>query len=150
MAIPNNKPLMAIQGNTLPVRITAANTASDGSGTLGTNIFQLLESSATGAGTTITGVVFTSAQSTNAASAARVCRIFLTDAAGSNPGLVGEVALASGTRSNTVVGPTNTFWFARPLALRPGQKLLVSQSIRVTAADDTDVYALAGDYAQDA
>lgn len=147
MAIANNKPIFIIKGNTVPVRISAANTAADGSGTVGTDIFQLIAVDSAGAGSVILGVVFTSAQGTVGASAARVCRIFFTDTAGANPRIVGEVAFPAITRSATVIGATNTFWFPRPVTLLPGQKVLVSQSVRATAADDTDAYALSGDYA---
>ena len=142
----NQKPIFPIIGNSVGVIINAANTAADGSGTIGTNLFLLINSDAVKSGTVIKAVVFTSSQSVVGASVAKVCRIYMSDAAGVNAGIVGEIVLPDATRSNTAIGPTATFYFPVPFSLQPGQKIYVSQSVRATSADDTYAYPIAGDY----
>lgn len=146
MATANTKPIFAIKGNSGGVLMNAASTAVDGTGTVGTDIFKVLESPSAGAGTIVTAIVFTSSQTTAGASTPRMCRIFLTDSSGANPGIVGEIPLPSVTRSDSIIGATATFYFPKPLVLSPGQRILVSQSKRTTTADDTYAYAIAGDY----
>lgn len=136
----NTAPIFTLSGKMIGVLIAAANTAADGSGTLvdlitgGTN------------GTRVEGVIFTNSQGTVGAAAAKVCRIFITDASGANPYIIGEVALAATTRSSTSIGQTGTFFFPKPLLLKPGQKLQVTSTVRATSADDIVAVPIAGDY----
>lgn len=120
--------------------IALANTARDGSGTLLT----LFTSGANGS--RVDFITFTSSQVTPAASAARVQRIFLTDTAGANPKLIGEIALPAVTPSATAIGATTTFTFTNGLIINVGQIVKVSQSVYGSAADATDVVARGGDY----
>jgi hypothetical protein len=75
-----------------------------------------------------------------------VHRIFLTDASGTTPTLVGEVATATATRSVSAVGATSIFTFDQPLIMKSGQLLRVIQSVYAGAQDRFDAFAYAGDY----
>lgn len=119
---------------------TAANTASDGSGSLITLFTAGTE------GSRVEQVVFRNAQVTPALSSAMIGKIFLTDAAGANPKLVGEVLLAATTRSNTVAGASGTHTFSPPLLMAAGQILKICQSAYAGAQDLLSVTAYGGDY----
>ena len=136
----NTSPIFTLIPEATTANIAAANTARDGSGTLvslftaGTN------------GSRIDFITFTSAQATPAASALRVCRVFLTNTSGANPRLISEVALAAVTASNTAIGATATITFTNGLVIASGQQIRVTQSVYGSAADATDVIARGGDY----
>lgn len=136
----NTIPVFTKKGNMIPVTIAAANTASDGSGTLVTLV------TAGADGTRVDGLKVTNGQVTPAASSAMVVRAFLTDAAGANAKLVGEIALPAATRTASVIGSTNTLIFSPALILEPGQLLRVAQSVYAGAQDTNSVIAYAGDY----
>lgn len=134
----NTVPIFLKEGNSVGVLINAANTAADGSGTLFTLLTATLD------GSRIEGVNFTSSQATVGASVAKVCRMFITDASGANPYLIGEVVLPAATRSATAIGATAIFWFAKPKVLISGQIVKVSQSLCATAADNTTAFPIGG------
>lgn len=136
----NTIPVFIKQGNFLPARISAANTASDGSGTLVTLVTAATD------GTRVDGVRFRNSQATAAASSNMVHRIFLSDAAGANPRLIGEVATAAATRSTTAIGATSIYTFDQPVIMKSGQVMTVIQSVYASAADQFDAIAYAGDY----
>ena len=136
----NITPIFVLKGNTKPARIAAANTASDGSGTLVT----LVTAGADGA--RVDGVRFRNSQVTAGITSALVHRIFLSDTAGINPRLIGEVATATATRSLTVVGATSIFTFDQPIIMLSGQIMSVVQSIYTGVGDQFDACAFAGDY----
>lgn len=137
----NVTPIFTKQGNFTPARIAAANTASDGSGTLVTVV------TATTDGTRVDGVRFRNSQATAAASSAMLHRIFLTDTLGANPRLVGEVVTAAATRNNTTTaGASSIYTFDQPVIMKSGQLLQVCQSVYASAADQFDAIAYAGDY----
>ena len=136
----NITPIFTLTPNSIPVHIAAANTASDGSGTLAS----LLTGGTSG--TRVDSVTFRNAQATAAASSAMVGRTFLSDASGANFRIVGEVAIATATRSTTVVGATSTITFNPALMLKSGQILSVTQSVYVGVADQNSAIASAGDY----
>jgi hypothetical protein len=121
-------------------QIAAANTARDGSGTLVTAF------TAGSNGSRIDFIKFTSSQATAAASALRVCRVYLTDTSGANPTLIEEVLLPAVTASNTVIGSTVTITFSNGLCIASGQQIRVSQSIYGSAADGTSVLVRGGDF----
>jgi len=121
-------------------RISAANTARDGSGSL-------VDSFTAGAsGSRIDSIVFTSAQASVGASAARVQRVALTDTSGINPRLIAEVAMTAVTSSNTAIGATQTIIFTNGLVIKSGQLIKTWQSIYGSAADQTDVLVKGGDF----
>ena len=136
----NTSPIFTLTGNFLPGRIAAANTASDGSGTLVTVVTAGID------GTRVDGVRFRNSQATAAASSNMVHRIFLTDTLGANPRLIGEVATATATRSTTVIGATSIFTFDQPIIMQSGQLLRVCQSVYVGVQDQFDATAYAGNY----
>ena len=136
----NTKPIFINQGNVNPGRIAAANTASDGSGTLVTLV------TADADGTRIDGVRFRNAQATNAASSAMVHRIFLSNTGGTNYRLVGEIATAAATRSASAIGATSIYTFDQPIVMLPGQVLAVCQSVYAGVQDQFDACPFAGDY----
>lgn len=136
----NTSPIFTLKGNFKPARIAAANTASDGSGTLVTLVTAGTD------GTRVDGVRFRNSQATAAASTAMVHRVFLTDTAGANPRLIGETITAAATRSNTVIGATSIVTFDQPVIMLSGQIMSVCQSAYAGAQDQFDAIAYAGDY----
>jgi hypothetical protein len=136
----NLKPIFIKQGNFTPARIAAANTAADGSGALVTTV------TATTDGTRVDGIRFINSQATAAASGAKVLRAFLSDNAGANFRIIGEVAMAAATRSTTVVGATAIITFDQPIIMKSGQIISTNMSVYAGAQDQTDACGFAGDY----
>jgi len=136
----NTTPIFINQGNFTPGRIAAANTASDGSGTLVTVV------TAGANGTRVDGVRFINSQVTAAAAGAKVFRIFLSDTDGSVYRIVGEINATAATRSNTAIGQTAVYSFDQPLIMQSGQILAVVQSVYAGVQDQTDAVAFAGNY----
>lgn len=136
----NTSPIFTLTGNMIPVSIAAANTASDGSGSLVTLV------TAGTNGTRVDGVTFRNGQATAAASSAMVVRVFLSDAAGANFKCIGEAALPAATRSTTVIGTTVTITFSQPIIMKSGQIMSVAQSVYAGAQDLNSVIAYGGDF----
>ena len=136
----NTTPIFILGGNVSTATIAAANTASDGSGTLVTLV------TAGSNGTRVDSVRFRNSQATAAASSNMVHRIFLSDAAGSNPRLIGEVTTAATTRSTSAIGATSIFTFDQPVIMKSGQIMYVIQSVYAGVQDRFDAFAYAGDY----
>ena len=136
----NTTPIFILTGNIAIATIAAANTASDGSGTLVTLV------TAGSNGARVDSVRFRNSQATAAASSNMVHRIFLTNDAGNTPTLIGEVATAAATRSVSAVGATSIFTFDQPVIMKSGQLLRVIQSVYAGAQDRFDAFAYAGDY----
>jgi hypothetical protein len=136
----NTTPIFIKQGNFTPARIAAANIVSDGSGTLVTLVTAATD------GTRVEGVRFRNAQVTPAASTAMMHRIFLSNTAGTNFRLIGEVAVGAATRSNTVAGATSIIVFDYPIIMLSGQIISVCQSAYAGAQDQFDACAFAGDF----
>ena len=135
----NITPIFVLAGNIKPARIAAANTAADGSGTLVTLII------AGASGSRVDGVRFRST-AVFATSTANVHRIFLSDTAGTNDRLIGEVATATATRSATAVGATSIFTFDQPIIMLSGQIMSVNQCNYAGTQDQFDACPFAGDY----
>jgi hypothetical protein len=136
----NTQPVFTKTPNSIPTEISAANTASDGSGAL----VQLL--SAGVEGSLVQKVVFRNAQIVPAVSSAMVCRIFVSDAGGLNFKLVGEVALPAATRSASAIGAVAEFVFSPAYTLKDGQKMSVAKSVHAGVQDLVSVCAYAGDF----
>lgn len=136
----NTSPIFTVSGNFTPARIAAANTASDGSGTLVTLV------TAGANGSRVDGVRFRNAQLTNAASSNMVHRIFITNTLGANPRLIAEIATPAATRSATAIGATSIYTFDQPIIMQSGQLMSVCQSVYASAADQVDACAFAGNY----
>lgn len=140
----NTSPIFVKQGNFTPARLTAANTASDGSGTVGTTIFNVVTAAVDG--TRVDGIRFRNSQATAALSSNMVHRIFLTDTSGANARLIGEVATSAATRSVSAIGATSIYTFDQPVVMLTGQVMRVCQSVYAGAQDQFDAHAFAGDY----
>jgi hypothetical protein len=136
----NTTPIFIKQGNFTVGRISAANTASDGSGSLVTIVTATID------GTRVDGVRFINSQATAAISGAKVLRIFLSDSLGTNYRLVGEVAMTTATRSTTAIGATAIYTFDQPIIMKSGQIMSVCMSVYAGVQDQTDACAFAGDY----
>lgn len=136
----NTSPIFTLNGNFLPTRISAANTASDGSGTLVTLVTSGVD------GTRVDGVRFRNSQATAATSSAMVHKIFLTNTSGTNPRLIGEIATPAATRSTSAIGSTSIFIFDQPIIMKSGQIMSVCQSVYAGVQDQFDVIAYAGDF----
>ena len=136
----NTSPIFTLTASNPTAAIAAANTASDGSGTLVT----LLTAGANGS--RVDAITFLNAQITPAASSAMQVHAFVTDTGGINPRHLAEALLPAATRSATVLGATVTIVFNPPLVIGSGQIVKVTQSVYAGAADLTHVYARAGDF----
>ena len=132
----NTTPVFGKNGFLGFARPGAANTASDGSGTCP----DLFVAGADGA--RVDYITITNSQVTAGASAANLCRVFVTDSVGANPRLLQECLLAAATRSATVQGATNTISFPGGLKLVSGQKLTCNQHVYATATDLIDFVAV--------
>lgn len=124
---------------TKQARLTAANTARDGSGTL----VDLITGGSSG--TRVDRITFISAQATAAANSAMVFRVFITDTSGANPRLFAESAVSAVTASNTAVGARVQTVFMGGVFLESGQKIQVCKSVHAGVQDQVDVHCEAGD-----
>ena len=147
----NQQPIFVIQGNFTPARITNLNTASDGSGVVGSTIFPLVTSATDG--TRIDGVRFYNSGSATAGSPpAKVFRIFISDTTGAvaTNRLIGEVGQGTTpAKSNNAASVTCLYTFDQPIILKAGQIMYVtmSQAVAYTSStDQTDACAFAGNY----
>jgi hypothetical protein len=136
----NINPIFTLTPNSIPTFSAAANTGSDGSGALITLV------TAGANGTRVDQVTFRNAQLTPAASSTMLCKVFLTDASGLNPQIVGEVALPAATRSATIIGATGVVTFSPALVMKSGQILKICQSVFAGVQDRISVVANAGDF----
>jgi hypothetical protein len=136
----NTNPIFTLTPNVGLASVAAANTASDGSGTLVT----LFTAGANGS--RVERIRYSNAQITAAASSAMVIRFFVTDNAGANPKLLAEVALATATRSTTVVGASGILTFANGLVIPTGTIIKVIQSVYAGAQDLMHYVAEGGDF----
>lgn len=121
-------------------QLAAANTASDGSGTL-----EELFTAATN-GSRVDRITVTNAQAAPAASSAMLVKVFVSDTTGAAPTLYAEAMLPATTRSNTATGANFPFTFLGGLLLKSGQKILISQSIYAGVQDRTAWVLEGGDY----
>lgn len=145
----NTDPIWTKQGAYGAVAITAANTSSQGGGTIGTDIFLAFTADATN-GSYIREVRFVLGESTiNTASTATVGRIFISSQSSgattsANTDLLAEVALASQTPSSTAPGvpivvPIN-------FILPAGKVLLVTNHAAPAANTQWKALVIAGHY----
>lgn len=122
------------------VRINAANTARDGSGTL----FGLCTGGTSG--TRVDTIIFEHASSgaTPGGFTPGVGRVFLSDSGGTNFRLYSEVLLARVVESNTVLGARQIIRFYNGLCLPPNVVVAVAQSAWTSTTDNFDVTAEGG------
>ena len=115
-------------------RLTTANTARDGSGTL-TNVL-------TGAtnGTRVDRITFVTATSgQTTVNSAQVFRVFISNTSGSSFRLFAENAVGAVTPSASAVGARAQIVFMGGLFLENGQVLAVTQSANAGNQDQVDV-----------
>ena len=146
----NTTPIFTLKGNFTPARINATNTASDGSGTIGSTIFTIVTAGIDG--TRVDGIRFwNSGSGTSGAPNAKVMRIFLSDTTGAlaTNRLIGEIGGLTTVKSNIAPTATNIYTFDQPIIMRSGQVMYVtmSQSAAYSSTlDQMDALAYAGDY----
>lgn len=146
----NNDPIYSRVGKLGHVAVTAANTSSQGGGTVGTDIFLAFTADATN-GSFVRDIRLSATASAAAtATTATVARIFIStvtsgSTTSSNTHLFAEVALASQTADQTtsatypVVVPMN-------IALPPGYAILVTNHAAPAANTQWKVVTTGGDY----
>jgi hypothetical protein len=120
--------------------IAAANTARDGSGTIVTAF------TAGSNGSYIKRVTFTSSQATAAASSAMVVRIWISTDAGTSWTLKTEIAVATVTSSNTVIGSIGLYEPSAGLQIDAGALIGVTQSVYAGVQDRMAVVVEGADY----
>jgi hypothetical protein len=146
----NTTPIFTLKGNFTPVRINATNTASDGSGTIGSTIFTIVTAGVDG--TRVDGIRFwNSGSATTGTPNTKVMRIFLSDTTGAlaTNRLIGEIAGLITAKSNVAVTANNIYTFDQPIIMRSGQVMYVTMSQAVaysSTLDQMDAIAYAGDY----
>ena len=136
----NINPVFGLTPNNGRARLTAANTASDGSGTLVT-LF-----TAGSNGSIVDRIRYMNSQATAALSSAMVIRVFETDNAGANPRLILEFPVAAATRSTTAIGAGNYIDIPGGKKLVASALLKVIQSVYAGAQDQMDITAEGWDY----
>lgn len=138
----NTDPIFPVIPGTPPgVIVNAANTARDGSGS---NFFTCYTCGANGG--VLRKIRFTNSSATVGVGVLKVLRIWVTDASGANPLMVGEPVIVAATSSNTVAGQT-ILWIADdPIPLKSGQLVKITASLAATSADYTFAYPIVGDY----
>ena len=140
----NTSPIFILTPNLGTTRLVAANTASDGSGT----VYSLMVAGASGS--RADAVRFRNSQVALSASTAMIHRIFYspTNQSGSATSkLVGEVLTAAATRTaGTTIGATSIYTFDLPLIMPSGSGLFVAQSVYGGVQDQFDAQVFAGDY----
>lgn len=146
----NTTPIFTLKGNFTPARINATNTASDGSGTIGSTIFTIVTAGVDG--TRVDGIRFwNSGSATTGTPNPKVMRIFLSDTTGAlaTNRLIGEIAGLTTAKSNVAVTANNIYTFDQPIIMRSGQVMYVTMSQALaysSTLDQMDAIAYAGDY----
>lgn len=137
-------PLFIGSSNIGFVRPTSALDASDGTGVLGSSIYNLVTAAANG--TRVDRISITNSQATYASSAALVVRFYLTDTSGSNARLIDEILMPAITLAKTAstLGPANALYFPGGLFLKSGQFLRCSVSV-FSNQQQVDIVAFGGD-----
>lgn len=145
----NTDPMYTRVGNVGSVLITAANTSSQGGGTVATDIFLACTGDDTN-GTNIQRVRFIPTATTPTTTTATVGRVFISSVdsgatTSANTWLCGEVTLPAIAADNA---STAVIWYDVPLgfALKPGQNILVTNHAAPAANTAWRALVIAGDY----
>ena len=123
----------------------AANTARDGSGVEGSNIFLAFTAGANGARI---DRVIANAAGTLAATSAGMIRVFISLASGLNKRLWREWQVTASTPSASALGYTNytTSKIDGGLALKAGEQIWVTSHFSDTAGNQFDIIVEGGDF----
>lgn len=137
-----NIPLFVGTSNIGTARPTAFNAASDGSGTVGTDIFNLVTAAA--GGTRVDRISIRNSQNTYGASVALVVRFYIFD--GSITRLIEEslIPSASARLAAGPIGAAGAVYFPGGLFMKSGQILRCSVSV-YSALSQVDIVAYGGD-----
>lgn len=132
-------------GRTKISGVAAANTARDGSGTEGNNIFLAFTAGASGARV---DRVIVNAAGTLVTTTAGMIRVFISSAGGINKRLWREWQVTATVPSASAFGYTNytTSKIDGGLALRAGEQLWVASHIADAAGNQFDVIVEGGDF----
>ena len=134
-------PQFAVTPRATMSRLSGSDASRDGA----TLVSSSVSFTAGASGSRLDFLTFTAAGVTGSASAARVCRAFLTDTSGLNPRLISEVALTAVTPAVSTIGSTSTITFTNGLVIGSGQLVRTSMSAG-SATDIVDVLARGGDF----
>lgn len=123
----NTSPIFVLTPNATGTRISAATLAPNGDAGTGAGPINIFTPGANGS--RVDSIVITHAGTTaGSISADTIARIYVTDSGAANPRLLTEVQLPTTTRSNLVVGSTQTINFVGGLFLGSGNFLAATQS----------------------
>jgi hypothetical protein len=139
----NTTPIFILTPNIGTTTLAAANTGSNGDGT----VYPLVTAGVNG--TRVDAIRFRNSQIALLASTAMVHRIFyspINQSGSASSKLVGEIATAAATRTAAAIGATSIYTFDQPLIIPSGSGLFVCQSAYAGAQDRFDAMAFAGDY----
>jgi hypothetical protein len=114
----NSQPQFIVAGNCTPVAVTAANTSSEGGGTIATNIFLALTAGANGSWVDYIRWIATATAVT--ATAATVARVFLSTVGSGATTSANTFLLWEGLLSSVSAGGTtaSAAWFDAPIRMR--------------------------------
>lgn len=132
-----------------PVAVAAANTSSQGGGTIGTDIYLALTADATN-GTLVEYVRFSAAATTPTTTTATVARVFASSqtsgaTTSANTHLLAEVALPATAADNTATAQ-NTIDVPLNIRLPEGWTILVTNHAAPAANTHWKAICIAGDY----
>ena len=149
MSPPNTAPIFAKDGAIGSALVTAANTDSEGSGTIGTDIFVAFTADATN-GSYVERVRWIPTATTPTTTTPTVGRIFLSSrtsgpTTSANTFLFQEVALAALSADNSTT-PNNFYDIVLGFALPPGWTILVTNHLAPAAGSAWRALTIAGDY----
>lgn len=137
----NTKPIFELTPRNAYAVLAAANTASDGSGTIVTLVAGGTD------GTRIDEIRWINGQATAAADSARVGKVWLSIDSGTTWNLIDEVAITTTTRSTTVVGGKFILTYPTGIVLKDSTHIIgVTISVYAGVQDRTVVVARGGDF----
>lgn len=147
--MPNSDPIFTRNGDNGSVLVTAANTSSQGGGTIGTDIFLAFTADATN-GSLIKYIRFIPTATTPTTTTATVGRVFLSSVTSgsttsSNTWLIAEVTLPAIAADNASTGAP---WFDIPInqPIAAGSTILITNHAAPAANTAWRAVVWAGDY----
>lgn len=145
----NSDPLFIRVGKINGVSVTAANTSSRGTGTIGTDIFLVFQADATN-GSYVKRVDFMATASTPTTTTATVGRLYVSSVSSgatsiTDTDLIAEVTLPATAADNATAG-TSPVSISLDLVLPPGYTLLATNHAAPAANTAWQVTAFGGDY----
>lgn len=144
----NIQPIFTLTGNFSSVRITAANTSSEGGGTIGTDIFLAFTAGANGS--YVESVQFMPTATAPTTTTATVGRVFVSSkssgaTANTDTFLYQEVPLPASAADNTA-SAVNPITIPLNFVLKSGQTLLVTNHAAPAANSEWRANVVAADY----